>query len=83
MSPLKKKIELKLSPSDIAGAFAEMADEDQAQFFIEVSSQMESWGHDKKQIQLLNIADHLRKCSCSNTDTRDMLRDFVSWLGEE
>ncbi len=63
----------------IAKIFAAMSDDDQAQFFIEVARIAKEWptqlGGPSYQWWL--IGSHLRNCSCSTNEAREMIREIA------
>jgi hypothetical protein len=70
-----------LSVVVLAEAFAQLDDEAQAQFFIEVARLAESWrtplgpGY-----QWYSVGKHLRDCSCATEEARDLVREIASGL---
>ena len=70
------------TPKMLAESFADMGDEDQAQFFIEVAKIAERWT-DGNFNQWAAVGGHLKRCSCSTPEARDMVRDMAYAIGEE
>lgn len=74
---MKLEVEIKPTPKVLAEAFAEMGDEEQAQFFIEVAALAKSWRVGGS-MQWHYIGAHLRDCACSTMEARDMLFEISS-----
>lgn len=79
---MKKTIDLTLTPREIAEAFADMNDEDQAQFFIEVGAIFESWGVAERNMQASKIGGHLRTCACSTWEAREVVRTIAAEIDQ-
>lgn len=62
-----------LTPRQIAEAFAELGDEEQAQVFIEVAAIAEGWEHQNMD-QWYAVGRHLVTCSCSTEAARELVR---------
>jgi hypothetical protein len=78
---VRHTIEIRLSPSELAEAFCEMNDEEQADFFIKVSEYARAWPEPGAfSIQLFNIGRHLRTCSCATDDARQVVRDIYEGM---
>jgi len=65
-----------VTPRFLAETFAEMSDEAQAQFFIEVAEIAARW-HFPPAIQWGLIGAHLRTCTCSTEEARHMIREIA------
>jgi hypothetical protein len=78
---VKLTVEHKLTPRELAEAFCEMNDEDQAQFFIECADVAKAWtfgaGSYGADWQWFTVGRHLATCECSNDDARDMVREIA------
>lgn len=69
---------VRMTPLLIAEAFAEMDDEGQAQFFIEVAAIAATWGGDVQVgRQWTLVGAHLRDCACATEEARDMVRSIA------
>lgn len=77
---MKKFVELTLTPAELAEAFSEMNDEEQAQFFIEVGRVFESWGVAARMMQASKIGAHLKTCACSTWEARETVRAIAAEL---
>lgn len=78
---MKLSVDLALTPAQLAYAFSEMSDEEQAQFFIDVALLVRAWPDPiARQLQAMEIGKHLRECSCSNDDARQFVRDIVDGM---
>lgn len=63
---------IEMTPRVLAEAFAEMSDEGQAQFFIEVADVARGWGvHPHAQWYL--AGRHLATCKCSTDEARELV----------
>lgn len=61
--------------------FANLSDEQQADFFVEVAEASKKWecqGHWATQYWL--VGRHLRDCECSTDDARNLVRELASGL---
>jgi len=74
---MRVEVEVKMTPLAIATAFCEMCDEDQAQFFIEAAKIAETWENPQSH-QWYLVGRHLRTCSCSTDEARDMVSSIAS-----
>ena len=74
-------VDRKLTPAEIAEAWCELTDEDQAQFFIEAARIAKSWAKDRYSagatMQWSRIGGHLRTCPCSTHEARMMVADIA------
>ena len=61
-----------MTPQMLATAFADMMDEDQAQFFIDVAELAKEWGADPY-AQWYLVGRHLVTCSCATDEAREMV----------
>jgi hypothetical protein len=73
---------VELTPLDVAEQFAEMSDEEQAQVFIEVARIARTWMGTNMD-QWYAVGGHLRTCSCSTPEARDMVRRIAEGVGSE
>ncbi len=75
---MKLSVDLKLTPEQLAEAFCDLNDEQQAQFFIEAARIGETWPtkHGGASVQWYKIGKHLQTCECSTDDARSMVRDI-------
>lgn len=74
---ITRTVEVELTPIDLATAFCEMGDEEQAQFFIECAVISRRWESPiARAMQFYEVGKHLRSCACSTEDARDMIRDI-------
>lgn len=75
---MRLTVERKLTPLEIAEAFCELDDESQAQVFIEAARIAAGWGIGRHSLgadwQWFSIGRHLRTCSCSTEEARDMVK---------
>jgi hypothetical protein len=71
---MKLTVERRLTPVEIAEAFCELDDEQQAQFFIEAARIAEGWPANPRVMQWYSIGRHLATCSCSTWEAREMVR---------
>jgi len=77
---MKIDIDIKITPVQLAEAFCEMYDEDQAQFFIECARIASTWKVPPTIFQWHSVGRHLKTCSCSNDDARDMVREIAQGI---
>lgn len=73
------KITVEISPTiaQLADAFCQLTDDDQAQFFIECARIMQSWGGAHRAMQAHYIGRHLRDCQCSTYEARELVREIA------
>lgn len=70
-----------MTPRQLAEAFCEMNDEQQAQFFIECADIAQTtWGVSTLDIwhQWYRVGRHLRDCTCSTHEARQMITNIYS-----
>lgn len=65
------------TPMELAVEFCEMADENQAQFFIDVAELMKKWPAHGRSMQAHYIGRHLRNCACSTYEARELVREIA------
>lgn len=70
------KFTRKLTALEIAEAFCELDDEQQAQFFIEAARIAEGWPTSPRVLQWYSIGRHLKTCSCSTWEAREMVGEI-------
>jgi hypothetical protein len=73
-------MEVPVGPQELAQAFAQMDDEQQAQFFIEVAKIAKEWPNAPlggAEMQWIRVGVHLRKCECSTEEARDLVRTIA------
>lgn len=73
-------VTVSFTPRILAEVFAEMGDEDQAQFFIEVAEIAKTW-EDVTFRQWYSVGAHLRTCKCSTDDARELVRSLAAGVG--
>jgi hypothetical protein len=76
---MKLTLTIKLTPAQLAEAFCEMDDEDQAQVFIEAARIARGWDAPPA-VQWSRVGGHLRTCSCSSADARALVRGLADGL---
>jgi hypothetical protein len=80
--PVTVTTEIDLTIETAASWFANMSDEEQADFFVEVAKAALKWkcqGHWATQFWL--VGRHLRDCECSTDDARELVRNLASGMG--
>lgn len=87
---MKLVVDRRLTPLELATAFCELDDEAQAQFFIEAARIAETWREDVKAgtsygpgWQWYSIGRHLKTCSCSTEEAREMVREISRAASQE
>lgn len=82
----KLTFDRKLTPLEIAEAFCELDDEQQAQVFIDVARIASGWtaanGSYGAGWQWFTIGRHLKTCSCSTDEAREMVREIARAANE-
>ncbi len=67
---------VEVTPKQLAEAFADMHDEGQAQFFIEVAAIASGWeGGNFPQWYM--VGRHLARCACSTDEARSLIREIA------
>ena len=75
----KKTITIDLESA--AEWFANLSDEQQADFFVAVAEASKKWEcQGRWQSQYWLVGRHLRTCSCSTDDARDLVRELAAGL---
>lgn len=78
---MKVTLDLKLSIVQLAQAFCDLDDEEQAQFFIEAARiASTTWERPATFMQWRSVGKHLATCACSTDDAREMVRDIAEGL---
>lgn len=57
-----RAVEIELSTCELASEFASLPAGQQALFFHEVALEFASWGTYRRDIQILEISNHIRQC---------------------
>lgn len=80
---MKLEINIGLTPTQLAEAFCDLNDEQQAQFFIEAARiARETWEQPATFLQWREVGRHLAACSCSTDDARELVRDIADGMSE-
>jgi hypothetical protein len=75
------RLDLHLSPLQLAEAFCDLSDEQQAQFFIEAAHiARETWEQPATFLQWREVGKHLGSCDCSTDDARELVRDIAEGM---
>jgi hypothetical protein len=83
---MKLTVERKLTPAEVAQAFCELDDDQMAQVFVEAAKIEATWsgpGFMGPGWQWYAVGRHLRTCSCSTEDARDMVREIAKAIDPE
>lgn len=83
---VRVEVPVEMTPRLVAEAFAEMNDEQQAQVFIEVAAIAAGWATESPCLtapQWWMVGRHLRTCSCSTDEARQLVRDIAQGIGPE
>ena len=80
---MKLSVDVKLSVVELATAFCELDDEQQAQFFIESARIAESWDGAGRVMQWHSVGRHLATCVCSTYEAREMVRSIADSVEAE
>ncbi len=80
---IHREVAIELTSEDLAEAFCEMDDDQQAQFFVHVAHNMSAWKPSGAAMQLRFIGDHLRECECSTADARNWVVELAACVGED
>lgn len=72
---MRLELKIRLTPAQVAEAFCEMDDEQQAQFFIECARIAAGW--DGQFRQWFYVGKHLRTCECSNDNALAMVAEIA------
>lgn len=75
---MKLTLEVKLTPAQLAEAFCDLNDEDQAQFLIEAARIALAWRDGGYQWHL--VGRHLQSCECSTDDARSLVKDIYDGI---
>lgn len=78
--PVTLTVTVDFTPLQLAEIFCQMDDEEQAQFFIEVSKIFSTWPGGGG-MQTYVIGRHLATCECSGEIARDLIRDIANSIG--
>ena len=79
---MKLTVDLALSPAELAASFCDLNDEEQAQFFIDVARIAQGWKGVYRSMQWFSVGRHLRDCSCSTYEARDMVKEIAGGLDD-
>lgn len=70
-------LDVPLTLEQLAGLFADLDDDSQARFFVEVARLMQGWDPHSRNMQATYIGRHLRDCACSTEAARELLTEIV------
>lgn len=76
---MKKEVEIKLTPQEMALEFTEWSDDNQAEFFSHCGSYMAAWGPMGRQAQMQNVGKKLM----GDRRARGMIEDIDDGFGDE
>lgn len=74
---VKTEMTIPLSVEIAAQWFAELDDDTQAKFFVEVARRFDSFNGD---YQLYCIGGHLQHCKCSTSSARELIKNLASYI---
>lgn len=78
---MKIEVQLDLTPAQLAQAFCDLDDEQQAQFFIDAARiARETWEAPATFLQWREVGKHLATCACSTDDARELVRDIAEGM---
>lgn len=80
---MKLTLEVPLNPAQLAQAFCDMNDEQQAQFFIEAAKLAADFPPNPTFDQWHAVGRHLRTCSCSGPEARELVRQIAAGMEVE
>lgn len=72
MAKLTRPLKIGLTPADLAEAFWQMTDEEQADFFIRLHE-----FNPRPEAELLAIGSHLATCECATDGAREIVTDIL------
>ncbi len=70
---------IRLDIPAVATWFCALTDDQQARFFVVVAEQAKSWPLPQS-YQRYQLGSHLRNCTCSSEEARDMIREIMNGL---
>lgn len=73
---IRKQVEIDLSIEEGATWFADLDDDSQAQFFVNVARIAAETYEGTPESQWIRIGDHLATCKCSSGEGREMIRSI-------
>lgn len=79
---MKREINIIATPAELAEAFCDMNDEQQAQFFIDVAEIGRSFRGLGAGYQWWLVGKHLKTCACSTEDARDLILEIAKGIAE-
>jgi hypothetical protein len=74
-----ERLEIELDVKIAAKWFANLTDDDMAQFLIEVANEAQKYPSDPDN-QWYYLGGHLRNCECSTDAARDMVKNWAYWI---
>lgn len=77
---LQVTVDVPMTVEQLAGLFSELDDDAQARFFVEVARVMQSWSVLARYSQPFDIGRHLRDCTCSTEEARDLIRAIADGM---
>lgn len=78
---MKLELNRKLTPTEIAEAFCELNDEEQADVFIHAAKIASGWGGPfGDDWQWMKVGQHLQSCTCSTDGARSMIQELFYGL---
>lgn len=76
---VKLSLERRPTARELAEAFCDLNDEDQAQVLIEAAKIASEWPTNNG-MQWFYVGRHLKNCECSTEEARDLVRDIAHGL---
>lgn len=68
----KTSVKVEVTIEKLAELFANLDDDSQCKFFVEVAKYASIWEHHQSD-QWFRVGSHLKNCSCSTNEARDMI----------
>jgi hypothetical protein len=79
---VKVTVDIELTVEQLAAAFCDLDDDAQAKFFVECARLAEKWSGTNFD-QFFQVGRHLRTCSCSTPEARELIRRIVAGMKVE
>ena len=74
-----ERLEIELDTKTAAKWFANLSDDDMADFLIKVAEEAQKYPGNPDN-QWYYLGGHLRNCKCSTAEARDMVKQWAYWI---
>lgn len=79
---MSMNVRVTLTAEQVADAFSELNDDEQARVFVRLAEISETWPAHARLAQYAAIGKHLRECECSTPGAREVIEEIHAAMRE-